>query len=76
MLIVGMLLFSCLFITPQFLAAIAGYNAYQAGLVALLGGLAAVPVAMLYPLMVNRLDQRRSSPGHAFIATASDRAAA
>jgi DHA2 family multidrug resistance protein len=58
MLIVGILLYSCLFITPQFLAAVAGYNAFQAGQVASLGGLAAIPTAMLYPPLAARLDAR------------------
>lgn len=58
MLVVGLLLFSCLFITPQFLAAIAGYNAFSAGQVASLGGLAAIPTAMLYPLLAARIDSR------------------
>ena len=58
MLVVGILLFSCLFITPQFLASVAGYNAYEAGKIASLGGLAAIPTAMLYPLMAPRIDGR------------------
>jgi DHA2 family multidrug resistance protein len=58
MTVVGMLLYSCLFITPQFLAAIAGYNALQAGQVAFLGGVAAIPTAIIYPLLANRVDQR------------------
>lgn len=58
MLVVGLLLFSCLFITPQFLAAVAGYNALSAGQVASLGGLAAIPTAMAYPLLAARLDAR------------------
>lgn len=58
MLVVGVLLYSCLFITPQFLAAVAGYNAFNAGQVASLGGLAAIPTAILYPLLVTRVDAR------------------
>ncbi|MFA7603656.1 MAG: DHA2 family efflux MFS transporter permease subunit [Novosphingobium sp.] len=58
MLVVGVLLYSCLFITPQFLAAISGYNAFNAGQVASLGGLAAIPTAILYPLLVTRVDAR------------------
>jgi MFS transporter, DHA2 family, multidrug resistance protein len=58
MLIVGILLYSCLFITPQFLAAIAGYSAYEAGKIASLGGLAAIPTAIVYPALAARLDAR------------------
>jgi DHA2 family multidrug resistance protein len=58
MLVVGMLLYSCLFITPQFLAAIAGYNALQAGQIASLGGVAAIPTAMIYPPLAARVDAR------------------
>jgi DHA2 family multidrug resistance protein len=58
MLVVGVLLYSCLFITPQFLAAVAGYNAFQAGQIASLGGLAAIPTAMVYALLATRLDPR------------------
>jgi MFS transporter, DHA2 family, multidrug resistance protein len=58
MLVVGMLLYSCLFITPQFLAAVAGYNAFQAGLIASLGGLASLPAALLYAVLAPRIDLR------------------
>ncbi|MCB2073762.1 MAG: DHA2 family efflux MFS transporter permease subunit [Novosphingobium sp.] len=56
--VVGMLLYSTLFLTPQFLAALAGYNALQAGQVAFISGLVAVPAAFIYPLMVARIDTR------------------
>ena len=56
--VVGMLLYSTLFMTPQFLAAIAGYNALQAGQVAFISGLVAIPTAFVYPLLVARLDTR------------------
>jgi DHA2 family multidrug resistance protein len=58
MLVVGMLLYSCLFITPQFLAAIAGYNALKAGQIASLGGVSSIPTAMAYPPLASRLDAR------------------
>jgi DHA2 family multidrug resistance protein len=66
MLVLGMLLYACLFITPQFLAAVAGYNALNAGLVASLGGLAAIPTAMLYPPLASRIDARSSLPWECF----------
>jgi DHA2 family multidrug resistance protein len=56
--VVGMLIYSTLFITPQFLAAIAGYNALQAGQVAFISGVIAIPTAFLYPLMIRFLDMR------------------
>jgi DHA2 family multidrug resistance protein len=58
MLVVGMLLYSCLFITPQFLAAVAGYNALKAGQIASLGGVASIPTAMAYPPLASRVDAR------------------
>jgi DHA2 family multidrug resistance protein len=58
MLVVGMLLYACLFITPQFLAAVAGYNALNAGQITSLGGLAAIPTAMAYALLASRVDAR------------------
>ncbi|MCX7863599.1 MAG: DHA2 family efflux MFS transporter permease subunit [Novosphingobium sp.] len=58
MAVVGMLIYSTLFITPQFLAAIAGYNALQAGQVAFISGVIAIPTAFLYPLMIRFCDMR------------------
>ena len=58
MTVTGMLLFTCLFIVPQFLAAIAGYNALQAGQVAFVAGSIAVPTAIVYPLLASRIDAR------------------
>lgn len=58
MLVVGVLLFSCLFLTPQFLAGVAGYNALDAGQVTSLGGLAAIPTAILYALIAKWVDAR------------------
>lgn len=58
MTVVGILLYSSLFITPQFLAVIAGYNAYQAGQVAFISGIIAIPSAFLYPLLARYLGGR------------------
>lgn len=58
MTVVGILLYSSLFITPQFLAMIAGYNAYQAGQVAFVSGIIAIPSAFLYPLLARQLGGR------------------
>ena len=54
----GMLLYSSLFIIPQFLVSIAGYNALQAGGIAFLGGVIAIPTAFIYPFTFARLDIR------------------
>jgi DHA2 family multidrug resistance protein len=58
MMIVGLLLFGGLYVIPQYLAAIAGYNALQAGEVSFIGGLVAIPTAFLYPAAVGRVDMR------------------
>jgi DHA2 family multidrug resistance protein len=56
--VVGMLIFSMMFITPQFLAAIAGYNALQAGQVVFISGVISIPTAFLFPLLVKWVDMR------------------
>lgn len=48
MLAVGMILFGVMYMVPQFLAVIAGYNTEQSGYVMLLAG---VPTVLLMPLM-------------------------
>ena len=58
MTICGMLLYGTLFLTPQFLAAIAGYNAFQAGQVIFWAGVIGIFAAFLFPLMVRKLDLR------------------
>jgi MFS transporter, DHA2 family, multidrug resistance protein len=54
----GMLLYTGVFIGPQFLVSVAGYNAQQAGMVAFITGIVAVPAAMCYPLVVKYVDAR------------------
>ncbi len=54
----GTVLFTGIFIIPQFLVTIAGYNAFQAGKVAFIGGLVSVPVAFIYPVTFARIDAR------------------
>lgn len=60
MLLVGLgaVLFTGMFIIPQFLVAIAGYNAFQAGQIAVLGGLVSIPMAMVYAALLAKLDAR------------------
>lgn len=55
---VGMLLYTGIFITPQFLVTIAGYNAEQAGRIAFISGAIAVPTAMIFPLISKFLNVR------------------
>ncbi len=50
---VGMILFGVMYMIPQFLAMIAGYNTEQAGYVLLLAGL---PTLLLMPMMPKLLD--------------------
>lgn len=54
----GSVLFTGVFIIPQFLVTIAGYNAYQAGQVAFISGLFSIPVAFIYPVTFARIDAR------------------
>jgi DHA2 family multidrug resistance protein len=54
----GATLFTGIFIIPQFLVSIAGYNAYQAGQIAFIGGLVSIPVAMIYPVTFAKIDAR------------------
>ncbi len=56
--VVGMLMFTGIFIAPQFLVTVAGYNAEQAGFIAFIAGITAVPTAMVYPLIGKFIDAR------------------
>ncbi|MEO0033858.1 MAG: hypothetical protein RIS94_3616, partial [Pseudomonadota bacterium] len=57
-LLIGAVLYGTSYVIPQFLAAIAGYNAYQSGLVVFLSGIPAAMMMPLFPLMVTRFDLR------------------
>lgn len=54
----GAVLFTGIFIIPQFLVSVAGYNAFQAGQVAFIGGLISIPVAFIYPVTFAKIDAR------------------
>jgi MFS transporter, DHA2 family, multidrug resistance protein len=54
----GSVLYTGIFVIPQFLVAIAGYNAFQAGQIAFIGGLISIPVAFIYPVTFARIDAR------------------
>ncbi|MEY2942912.1 MAG: hypothetical protein RLY97_926 [Pseudomonadota bacterium] len=58
MTIVGMLLFCTLYNAPQFLAAVAGYNALQAGQVTAIAGLISIPLAFCFPFVIAQMDLR------------------
>jgi DHA2 family multidrug resistance protein len=50
----GFILFSTLFLVPQFLVAIGGYNAFRAGLVVSAAGLSSLGMMFVYPLLMSR----------------------
>ncbi|MFT4248803.1 MAG: MDR family MFS transporter [Pseudomonas sp.] len=55
---VGMILFGVMYMIPQFLAVISGYNTEQAGYVLLLGGVPTVLLMPLMPWMLGNVDVR------------------
>ncbi len=57
-LILGAVLYGTSYVIPQFLAAIAGYNAMQAGHVVFLSGIPALMMMPLVPLMIRYVDLR------------------
>ncbi|TAK99660.1 MAG: DHA2 family efflux MFS transporter permease subunit [Rhodospirillaceae bacterium] len=58
MAVLGVLLYTSLFMIPQFLVAVSGYNALQAGQVVFVSGIVAIPSAFLYTIIVTRVDLR------------------
>lgn len=54
----GAVLFTGIFIIPQFLVSVAGYNAFQAGQVAFIAGMISIPVAFIYPVTFAKIDTR------------------
>lgn len=57
-LVTGLILFGVMYMIPQFLAMIAGYNTEQAGYVLLLAGLPTVLLMPLTPKMLSTIDVR------------------
>ncbi len=55
---VGAVLYGVLYLLPQFLSGIAGYNAQQSGVVMLIGGLPAFLMIPVLPAMMGRLNVR------------------
>ncbi len=54
----GMVIYGISFVIPQFLAAIADYNALQAGKIVMLSGLPALGMMILAPLLMRYVDLR------------------
>jgi len=57
-LVLGAVLYGTSYVIPQFLAAIAGYNALQAGSIVFLSGIPAAMMMPMFPLLVSRIDLR------------------
>ena len=57
-LVVGMVIYGTSYVIPQFLAAIAGYNAFQSGVIVLLSGLPSLVFIMLTPLLMRLIHIR------------------
>lgn len=59
-LLIGAVLYGTSYVIPQFLAAIAGYNAQQAGAIVFISGVPAGLMMPLFPLLVARIDLRHA----------------
>ena len=57
-LVVGAALYGILYLIPQYLAAVPGYNAQQSGYVAALSGVPTILMMATFPFMVKHLDVR------------------
>jgi DHA2 family multidrug resistance protein len=57
-LMVGAALYGVLYIIPQFLAQVPGYNAEQSGLVTMISGVPTIVMLAFFPILVRRLDLR------------------
>jgi DHA2 family multidrug resistance protein len=57
-LMIGMMLYGTAYVIPQFLAAIADYNALQSGRIVLLSGIPSLLLMPLTPLMIRHVDIR------------------
>lgn len=57
-LVLGGVMFGTAYVIPQFLAAIADYNAMQAGKIVFLSGIPAMLMMPLFPILVARVDLR------------------
>nr|WP_206069553.1 MDR family MFS transporter [Novosphingobium olei] len=57
-LLIGAVLYGTSYVIPQFLAAVAGYNALQSGQIVFLSGIPAAMMMPLFPLLITRIDLR------------------
>lgn len=57
-LVIGMMLYGTAFVIPQFLSAIAGYDALQSGQIVLLSGVPSLLLMPFTPLLIRHLDIR------------------
>jgi DHA2 family multidrug resistance protein len=57
-LLIGAVLYGTSYVIPQFLASIAGYNAFQSGKIVFLSGIPAAMMMPLFPLLVKKFDLR------------------
>lgn len=57
-LMVGAALYGVLYIIPQFLALVPGYNAEQAGYVTLISGVPTIVMLAFFPILVRKIDLR------------------
>jgi DHA2 family multidrug resistance protein len=57
-LMVGAALYGVLYVIPQFLALVAGYNAEQSGDVSMISGVPSIAMMALFPLLVRLIDLR------------------
>ncbi|MGE4304435.1 MAG: MDR family MFS transporter [Novosphingobium sp.] len=57
-LVVGMMLYGTAYVIPQFLAAIADYNALQSGQIVLLSGIPSLILMPLTPMLIKHIDIR------------------
>ncbi|MFB9051094.1 DHA2 family efflux MFS transporter permease subunit [Sphingobium indicum] len=70
-LVIGMMLYGTAFVIPQFLAAIAGYDALQSGRIVLLSGIPSLMLMPLTPLLIRHLDIRIAVGAGLFIMATS-----
>ncbi|WP_370521629.1 DHA2 family efflux MFS transporter permease subunit [Novosphingobium sp. ERN07] len=56
--VLGAVMFGTAYVIPQFLAAIADYNAMQAGKIVFLSGIPAMMMMPLFPILISRVDLR------------------
>ena len=57
-LVVGAALYGILYLIPQYLTAVPGYNAEQSGLIAAMSGIPTIAMMATFPFMVKHLDVR------------------